>query len=267
VAGLAQALMWHRQAAALALAADRVGVGADQLPTIQARLAAQRSALTAAAAASGSPNPELTPTSTEVAAAMPALGDLSTEAVGQALQALIDTLDAADAALTGSPSPGRPISSSETISGTNPPTPVAAPPVAPPTVRGFPKPPPPAPGVPPPQVAPQSAVPASGPNITGWSAGPRNALVYGGYSLSVLVVQVVLLATLDEERTLPLLAPFCLLVLPAMAWFAGWLTIGAAFRPLPGEPAVKRTPRLGVLVCLLPNLALCAVLGALFIVR
>lgn len=91
--------------------------------------------------------------------------------------------------------------------------------------------------------------------------------MYGGYSVSVLVTQIVLLATLDEERALPLLSPFCLIVLPAMAWLAGWLTIGAAFKPFPGQPAVKRTPRLGVVICLLPNLALCAVLGVLFIAR
>jgi hypothetical protein len=66
-------------------------------------------------------------------------------------------------------------------------------------------------------------------------------------------------------QTLPLLAPVCLLVLPAFAWLAGWLTIGVAFPAPPGEPATPRTPRLGAIICLLPNLALCAGLGVLFL--
>jgi hypothetical protein len=261
--------MWHRQAAALALAADRVGVGADRLPAIQERLAAQRAALTAAA---GATPPDLIPTATEVSAAMPALGDLSADAVGSALRVLVETLDAADAALdprtaataAPPPSPSQPSPTQPSPTQPSPTQPSPPSQVAP--VRGTPKPPPPAPGVPPPWSAAPAPVPAPT-DVTGWKPGPRNALVYGGYSVSVLVIQIVLLATLDEERTLPLLSPFCLLVLPAMAWLAGWLTIGAAFKPPPGQPAVKRTPRLGVVVCLLPNLALCALLGVLFIAR
>jgi hypothetical protein len=101
--------------------------------------------------------------------------------------------------------------------------------------------------------------------MTGWPAGPRNALVYGGYSLVVLVIQLVLLAVADEQVTLPLLAPVCLLVLPAFAWAAGWFTVGIVFRPPPGARAVKRTPRFGAVICLLPNVLLCVGLGALFI--
>jgi hypothetical protein len=105
--------------------------------------------------------------------------------------------------------------------------------------------------------------------MTGWPVGPRNALVYGGYSLVVLVIQLVLLVVADEQVTLPLLAPVCLLVLPAFAWAAGWFTVGIVFRPPAGAPrgtaAVKRTPRFGAVICLLPNLLLCVGLGALFI--
>jgi len=43
----------------------------------------------------------------------------------------------------------------------------------------------------------------------------RNAVIYGGYALTVLIVQLALLAALDEEHVLPLLAPVCLVALPA----------------------------------------------------
>jgi hypothetical protein len=91
--------------------------------------------------------------------------------------------------------------------------------------------------------------------------------VYGGYAFTVLLVQLVLLALVDEETALPLLAPVCLIMLPAFAWAAGWFTIGLAFRPARGARGVKRTPRLGAIVCLVPNFLLCAGLGLLFLAR
>jgi hypothetical protein len=48
-----------------------------------------------------------------------------------------------------------------------------------------------------------------------------------------------------------------------MAWLAGFLTIGAVFPTAPGE-APKRTPRLGVVVCLLPNVLLLGAVAFLF---
>ena len=100
----------------------------------------------------------------------------------------------------------------------------------------------------------------------------RNAGIYGVYALTVLVVQLALLAALNEERVLPLLAPMCLVVLPAFAWTAGWLTIGIASRAAPsgtppGATQPQRNPRLGALICLTPNLLLCAGLGVLFLAR
>jgi hypothetical protein len=94
----------------------------------------------------------------------------------------------------------------------------------------------------------------------------RNGLVYGAFSLAVFATQIVLLFTVDE-RTLPLLAPVCLLLLPAFAWLGGYLTIGGLFAPKPGEPPLNQTPRFGVGVCLGPNLLLCAGLGILTLLR
>ena len=109
---------------------------------------------------------------------------------------------------------------------------------------------PPTPIGPPPQRMPPVAV--------------RNAAIYGGFAVTVLAVQIALFVALDES-TLPLSAPFCLLVLPAFAWLAGFVTIGVVFRPPPGGPPLRRSPRLGAIVCLVPNLLLCAVVGVLFV--
>lgn len=235
--------MWHRQAAALALAADRVGVGTAELPAIQGRILAQRVSLEAAGAAG-----DLAPTPTEVAAAMPALGDLSPAAVRAALTSVTTTLDAADAALEASPAPVR------TVPAPPPPPSLPAPPPPPPTPAARPGPPFPAPA--------QSSGPVrkSSPRL-------RNAIIYAGYSFTVLVVQVLLFATVDAERSLPLLGPLCLGILPAFAWAAGWLTIGVAFKANPGEPKLDRTPRLGVFIALLPNLILFGWLILLFVIQ
>ncbi len=70
----------------------------------------------------------------------------------------------------------------------------------------------------------------------------RNALVYAAFALGVVGLQLGLFATVDETA-LPVFAPLCLLGLPAIAWAAGWLTIGLAFRPEIGDeaPAAART--------------------------
>jgi hypothetical protein len=249
VVELAQAVEWHRQVAALVAAADRVGVAEKDLPAVRARLLSQQARFAQAAARTGSPLPALAPTPTEIAAATPALGDLSSVAVAETFRTNYSTLDAVDSILAA-------YLASAAGADHVPVTPIAGPTGTPtPTTATM---------------APAPAVTVAGPAPSGvsrWPASARNALVYGGYAFAVLVVQVLLLAVADAEQTLPLLAPVCLLVLPAFAWAAGWFTIGVAFRSPPGWPKVKRTPRLGAIVCLLPNLLLCAGLGVLLITR
>jgi hypothetical protein len=249
VVELAQAVAWHRQVAALVAAADRIGVAEDDLPGVRARLLSQQARFAQAAARTGAPLPALAPTATEIAAAAPALGDLSSVAVAEIFRTNYSTLDAIDSVLAAH------------LASATGPDHVPAAPTASPT------------GIPTPTtatMAPAPAVTVAGPapaGVSRWPASARNALVYGGYAFAVLVVQLLLLAVADAEQTLPLLAPLCLLVLPAFAWAAGWFTIGVAFRSPSGWPKVKRTPRLGVIVCLLPNLLLCAGLGVLLITR
>ena len=80
------------------------------------------------------------------------------------------------------------------------------------------------------------------------------------------MVQIGLFIVLDEA-TLPLTGPLCLLVLPAFAWLAGYLTIGVAFRPAPGQRTVDRTPRLGAIVCAVPDMLLFAGVVVLFAIK
>jgi hypothetical protein len=247
VVELSQAGLWHRQVAALAAAADRAGVAVDQLPTVRSRLQAQQARFAEAAGRAGVGLPALIPTPTEVAAAAPALGDLSGAAVEDAFRVSYSTLDAIDSALTGH------------LTSV---TPAAAVPVAAGPTAGLPTG-PQAHGVPVVAQPPAGTGPKPA-GVSGWRSGPRNALVYGGYAFAVLVIQLVLLAVVDEQ-SLPLLSPVCLFVLPAFAWAAGWFTVGMVLRPAPGDNAVKRTPRTGAVICLLPNLLLCVGLGALFI--
>ena len=98
------------------------------------------------------------------------------------------------------------------------------------------------------------------------SVALRNATIYGCYAATVLAVQIGLFVLLDEE-TLPLTGPLCLLVLPAFAWLAGFLTVGVAFRPAPGQKRVDRTPRLGAIVCAVPDLLLLAWVVVLFAIN
>ena len=50
-------------------------------------------------------------------------------------------------------------------------------------------------------------------------------------------------------------------VLPVFAWLAGYLTIGF-ITPATGK-APQRSARLGAIICAVPDLLLCGVLGAL----
>jgi hypothetical protein len=241
---LTQAAMWHRQAAALVAAADRVGVGTSELPAVQQRLLVQRARLAEAVAVAGPPVPMLEPTAADVAAAMPALGDLSSEAVTAALAAADATLDAADAALNAVAAQRRP--------APPPPAAPAAPVATPAAVAG------------PPGAA--TTATRNRRDVANWPVNTRNALVYGGYAAAVVVTQLILF-TLFDETQLPKLAPCCLVVLPAFSWAAGWATIGIAFGAGGGGPTVDRTPRLGLLVNLIPNVLLCAGVGVLFAVH
>jgi hypothetical protein len=267
VAGLTQAAMYHRQAAALADAADRVGVAESELPAIRLRLLQQRALFADVLIGTDTPIPDLLPTPAEIAAAMPGLGDLSAPAVAAALASVVASLDAADAALGVAPRTSvQPVAQPPVAAGAQP---AALPTTAPGPTHQVPHP-PPAPVVPPARTGPAappagSPPPASpGSGVNRWRPGARNALVYGGYALTVTVMQAVLFTVVDE-RTLPLLAPCCLFVMPAFAWAAGWFTVGLAFRGGRDGPKVNRTPRVGALVCLIPDLLLCAGLGVLFV--
>jgi hypothetical protein len=77
-------------------------------------------------------------------------------------------------------------------------------------------------------------------------------------------VQIALFVLLDES-TLPLSAPFCLLICRPSRCSPASSPIGVVFRPPPGGPPLRRSPRLGAIVCLVPNLLLCAVVGVLFV--
>ncbi len=254
---MAQAVVWHRQVAAMVEAADRAGVAADDLPELRTRLATQAGVLTHTAARLGGMLPALLPTPAEIATAGSTLGDLSAPAIAGAVRTMQTTLTAVDAAL----GVGATMSTGDSQART-----VAAPAAPQRTAVG------PGPatevGVPPSTSDVPSLLPSA-------PAGPigiarrgvllRNTAVYGAYAAVVLAVQVVLFVFLDEVHELPAAAPLCLLVLPALAWLAGFLTVGALVRAGPGEKP-DRTPRLGAAVCLIPNALLCGAVVVLFLV-
>jgi len=279
-----QAVQWHRRVAAAVAAADRAGVATDQLPAIRARLLEQSTLLARAAARAGAPAPQLAPTPDDVAAAGPSLGDLSDAAGHQLLQNLWSTLARVDAVLgVSAPAPGGPVSPAppaRTVEGGWPsPHPAPAGQAA---ATGQPAAPAPAPawgttppGDPAPPPAPSPHGPASAWALRGGGVARgiatragrsvvlRNAAVYGAYSAAVLAAQAVLFVLLDEESSLPMAAPLCLVVLPALAWAAGFVTIGAVFAPYP-DGSVRRSPRLGIVICLVPNALLLCAVGVLF---
>ncbi len=271
-AELEDAARVHRQVAAIVAAADRAGVATADLPGVQARLAVREQRLTEWANRVGAPLPRLTPTPSEIASAGPALGDLSEAAAAAAVRSIESTLDAADAAMVAAgatttvdgPIETPPVGSAARGVATAPygQHPGADQPTQRPQWDAAAPAPPPAPNAAPP--TPPTPTPTSGPG--GWltrSVYLRNAAIYSGYAFVVFGVQMMLFLLLDET-TLPAAAPACLLVLPALAWAAGYLTIGAVFRA-PPHGKLERTPRLGVLVSLIPNALLCGMLGLLFV--
>jgi hypothetical protein len=246
---MAQAVAWHRQVAAMVEAADRAGVATEELPGLRQRIAAQAGRLTQAATQTGGPLPALVPTPAEIAVAAQAFGDLSPEAVARAVRTIDTTLAAADAAIEGRADP---------LAGAAAGGPGAAPVIPAQPAAGSADPGASATASPPAEAA------AAGTTTARPRVGLRNAAVYGAYAVPVLGVQAFLFLLLDEVSSLPLAAPLCLLVLPALAFLAGYLTIGTLFPAPPGEK-VNRTPRLGVVVCLIPNALLCAGFVALFV--
>jgi len=110
------------------------------------------------------------------------------------------------------------------------------------------------PGVPVPAVPappPGLARPPQVGGVAGWPPRRRNALIYGCFALGVLVVDIA--AATDETR--PGLLVLSLLVLPMVAWLAALITILVAFR---GSPTGRvTTPKMGLLICLAPDVLLC----------
>ncbi len=266
-----QAAQWHRQVVALTTAAHRAGVGGPELLALQSRLLVQQARFGEVARQDGASVPRLTPTPSEVATAGGDLGDLSAEVVGTTFALASSTLDAADAALASllGQDPDESAAGMARNSGEQSPAASAAPPTLPPFQTGM-RPPsgqfgqvplaPPTGWRPDPRTVGPSEPEQSGPSgLAGWPSALRNGFIYGGYTLIVFMIEAALFFAAGEQR-LAMVSPLCLLVLPALAWGAGWITVGAAFR---GDSVVDRTPRLGAAICLLPNLLICGGLAVL----
>jgi hypothetical protein len=236
-ADLGQSAAWHRQIAALTTAADRAGVATAELPALRSRLFAQQARFAEYAARAGAPLPALAPTPAEIAAAAATLGDMSPAVVGQAMRSAHATLDAADT--------------------------VFAAPKA--TVRhhGVPHRAAPHQAVPPHAGADPARTQESAKILLGSPQTLRNGVIYSGYALLVFAFQGASFFLLDEEGSLVVAAPFCLFVLPAFAWLAGWVTIGQLTATRPNSGA-HRSPRLGAVICAIPDLLLCVGLAILF---
>jgi hypothetical protein len=73
-----------------------------------------------------------------------------------------------------------------------------------------------------------------------------NASIYFGFALLAAIVQIPTLLAAQEANGIGVLALPCALVLPAIAFGLGWLTIGAMTRK-----STSRTPVLGVVISLL----------------
>jgi Uncharacterized protein contain chitin-binding domain type 3 len=234
-------------------AADRAGVAPEQLPGLRQRIAAQAGRLTQAATQAGGPLPALVPTPAEVAIAAQAFGDLSAEAVARAVRTIDTTLTAVDATLEGR-TPGSDVSLLVGAAGSGG-TPGIPSQPSPSTPAGT------TPGAP-----ADPTTPSDSARQPGHRVGLRNAAVYAAYAVPVLAVQAFLFLLLDEAASLPMASPLCLLVLPALAFLAGYLTIGTLFPAPPGEK-VNRSPRLGIVICLIPDVLLCAGFVAFEVLR
>lgn len=104
-------------------------------------------------------------------------------------------------------------------------------------------------------------------SMSSWSVPARNALVYGGFALVVLVVQVVLLEVVSGQGR-SLTASGCAVVLPVFGYALAWLCVGLVFRErggTGGPTRVDRTPVLGAAIFAAAVLLICAGLGASFL--
>ncbi|WP_422754303.1 hypothetical protein [Micromonospora sp. WMMD708] len=84
----------------------------------------------------------------------------------------------------------------------------------------------------------------------GWPPRLRNLLVYGPLALVVPLVQLLLLMALGTGPAV-VAALLVGLPMPAAAFAAGWVGVGRLFPPGP-DGRWDRTPRLGLLTCLVP---------------
>jgi hypothetical protein len=226
---LAWAEELHRRVSALATAAARAGVEHPDLATVRERLTRQQALFAQAWVATGMPAPRLTPSPEEVSAAGAALGDLSAEVVGAAARTMVSTLDDVDGMLAPAAPTAAPVPATAPLPAT---APAASQPHRP-VVKG----------------------------VAGWPPRRRNALVYGGFALGVFIVH--LATALDEQH--PYLLVLSMLVLPILAWVAALITILLVFR---GSPSGRvTTPKMGLLICLAPDVLLCCGLLGLALAR
>ena len=85
-----------------------------------------------------------------------------------------------------------------------------------------------------------------------WPPARRNAVVYGGIALLVLVVQVILFVAAPDGAA-SVLAVGCGAVLPVFGFGLAWITVGILF----SGDRVDRTPWLGAVISAAPILVFC----------
>ena len=88
----------------------------------------------------------------------------------------------------------------------------------------------------------------------------RNGSVYGVFAAVAVLAQIAIFALASETSPLAVLAIPCGLVLPAIAFVLGWLTVGL-FGPDPGEESPDRTAGFGVFISALGALPLLAMVA------
>jgi hypothetical protein len=87
-----------------------------------------------------------------------------------------------------------------------------------------------------------------------WPPARRNAVVYGGFALLVLVLQVILFVAAPNGAA-SVLAIGCGVVLPIIGFGLAWIGVGVLFH---AGGRVDRTPWLGAAISAAPILLLCA---------
>jgi hypothetical protein len=82
----------------------------------------------------------------------------------------------------------------------------------------------------------------------------------------VVILQVWLFLVSSDDSAI-FQGLFCVVIFPLLAWLVGFLTVGWIYAPTPGQPPVNRTPRLGLAICLVPDLLLCVWAGVAFLLH